>query len=238
MAEAQQTARSAHKPAALEFSFNESVFEPLHSGALYWRAKQTLLVADLHLEKLSSFASRGQFLPPYDTGMTLLRLETDIRTTGSQRVIALGDSFHRNEGVHTLLDQDRARLDRLTQIAEWVWLSGNHDAKPHGIGGHCRPSLREGNFSFHHEPRVGTAGQVSGHLHPAARVYINGRSARRRCFVFDQETLILPAYGASTGSLNILGPAFAGLFKLHDLKVLMLGRDRIYPVNPKRLAAG
>ena len=33
-------------------------------GALYWREHQLLAVADLHLEKGSSFAARGQMLPP------------------------------------------------------------------------------------------------------------------------------------------------------------------------------
>ena len=35
-------------------------FEPLPSGALYWHARETLLVADLHFEKMASFARRGQ----------------------------------------------------------------------------------------------------------------------------------------------------------------------------------
>ena len=55
-------------------------------------------------------------------------------------------------------------------------------------------------------------GLVAGHLHPAAHIYIDGRSTRRACFVHDNRLLILPAYGASTGSINILSPAFVGLF--------------------------
>ena len=37
------------------------------AGALYWPEQNLLAVADLHLEKGSSFAARGQLLPPYDT---------------------------------------------------------------------------------------------------------------------------------------------------------------------------
>ena len=44
------------------------------SGALYWPARRLLLVADLHLEKGSSYAKRGQMLPPYDSRETLSRL--------------------------------------------------------------------------------------------------------------------------------------------------------------------
>ena len=62
-------------------------FEPLLSGALFWRAESMLLVADLHFEKFSSFARRGRMLPPYDTGLTLKRLERDLDRTGAERVV-------------------------------------------------------------------------------------------------------------------------------------------------------
>lgn len=89
-----------------------------------------------------------------------------------------------------------------------------------------------------HEPRRGQTGLVAGHLHPAARIAMEGRSTRRPCFVHDNRLLILPAYGASTGAINILSPAFVGLFHWPALEVVMLGRDRVYPVSPRRLAPG
>src|SRR6185437_15712388 len=98
-------------------------FQPLPSGALYWPAERTLIVADLHLEKLSSFARRGQLLPPYDTRLTLARLAGDLLRTGAQSVIALGDSFHRDEGTASLLAADRLALEGLTGRARWYWLS-------------------------------------------------------------------------------------------------------------------
>ncbi|MBS3849528.1 MULTISPECIES: ligase-associated DNA damage response endonuclease PdeM [Devosia] len=210
-------------------------FEPLPSGALYWHSRQTLLVADLHLEKMSSFARRGQMLPPYDTGMTLSRLEADLRRTGAQRLVSLGDSFHRDEGTTTLSETDRARLDRLTGLAEWLWLAGNHDPRPHVLGGQCRNEVTLDGLVLTHEPRRGTVGLMAGHLHPAAHIQIEGRSTRRPCFVHDNRLMILPAYGASTGSINILSAAFNGLFHLPGLEVTMLGKDRTYPVSPKRL---
>ena len=213
-------------------------FEPLPSGGLYWHAQRTLLVADLHLEKMSSFARRGQMLPPYDTGLTLARLEADLRRTGAERLVSLGDSFHRDEGTTTLTDADRARLDGMTDMAEWLWLSGNHDPRPHALGGRCLPLVELAGLTLAHEPRRGTMGLVAGHLHPAARLYMDGRSTRRACFVHDNRLLILPAYGSSTGTLNILSPAFVGLFHWPALEVTMLGRDRTYPVSPRRLVRG
>lgn len=218
--------------------FGGEIFVPLASGALYWPELEALLVADLHLEKLSSYARSGQLLPPYDTGMTLGRLERDIETTGARRVFALGDSFHRDEGTATLLDRDKARLSGLTGALEWVWIAGNHDPAPHGLGGICCAQMAVSGCMLRHEPAVGIAGLIAGHLHPAARVAMNGKSSRKRCFVWDDDLMILPAYGASTGSLNILSPAFSGLFDRAGLKVMMLGRNRVYPVGAHRLVAG
>src|SRR5262245_22683038 len=49
-------------------------FLPVAAGARYWESEDTLLVADLHLEKGAAFAARGMMLPPYDTRSTLQRL--------------------------------------------------------------------------------------------------------------------------------------------------------------------
>jgi DNA ligase-associated metallophosphoesterase len=218
--------------------FAGHMFEPLASGALYWRAEKMLLVADLHLEKMSSFARRGQMLPPYDTGLTLRRLEQDLVETGAATVIALGDSFHRDEGTASLQDLDRARLDGLMERCEWIWLSGNHDPTPHQLGGRCLAQFAHRGLTLTHEPQRSVDGLISGHLHPAARVLMNGRSVRRGCFVHDSRLMIMPAYGVSTGTLNILSPAFIGLFAWSEIKVTMMGRDRLYPVSPKRLVGG
>ena len=218
--------------------FSGQIFEPLLSGALHWPVQRTLLVADLHLEKMSAFARTGQMLPPYDTGITLARLEADLRRTGAQRLVSLGDSFHRNEGVSTLSELDRARIDAMTDMAEWVWLSGNHDPAPHALGGQCRSSLDVAGLTLMHEPQRDARGLIAGHLHPAARVAMAGRTSRNPCFVHDNRLMILPAYGASTGSINILSAAFMGLLHWPGLEVTMLGRDRLYPVSPRRLVRG
>ena len=215
--------------------FSGHNFEPLPSGALYWHAQQTLLVADLHLEKMSSFAPRGQMLPPYDTGLTLARLEADLRRTGAQRLVALGDSFHRPEASNLLAKSDRMRLDTLAERVECIWLSGNHDPAPNGLAGTAMAELVLAGLTLTHEPRRGISGLIAGHLHPAAHIQMDGRSTRRPCFVHDNRLMILPAYGASTGSINILSAAFEGLFYLPGLEVTMLGKDRTYPVSRKRL---
>lgn len=213
-------------------------FEPLPSGALYWHARQTLLVADLHFEKMASFARRGQMLPPYDTGMTLSRLEADLRRTGARKLISLGDTFHRADSSKLLGNAERLRLDAIVEAVDCTWLSGNHDPAPHAIGGLCCAELELDGLTLSHEPIKGKTGLVAGHLHPAARIAVDGRTARSACFVHDNRVLILPAYGSSTGALNILSPAFLGLLNWSAVEVTMLGRDRTYPVSAKRLVRG
>jgi DNA ligase-associated metallophosphoesterase len=235
---AARVAADGEEAATVFLRFAGQMFEPLVSGALWWPSEQALLVADLHLEKLSSYAKRGSLLPPYDTSLTLKRLADDVERTGAREVVALGDSFHRDEGTSTLLDADRLRLAALMGRVRWTWISGNHDPSPHALGGACVEAVERGGLTFAHHPRRGTAGLVAGHLHPAARVVADGRSVRRPCFVHDGRLLVLPAYGASTGTLNIVSPAFAGLLDWQALEVTMIGRGRVYPVSPRRLVGG
>ena len=86
-----------------------------------------------------------------------------------------------------------------------------------------------------HEPQPGLQpGEVSGHLHPAARVKSLRGSVRRRCFVTDAERLILPAFGAYAGGLNVRDPAFAGLFTRPPLAGA-LGFGRVHAVGWRSL---
>src|SRR5262245_63252260 len=78
------------------------------AGALYWPDEGLLAVADLHLEKGSSFAARGILLPPYDTATTLARLGALVARYAPRVVIALGDNFHDGDGPSRIVPRDRA----------------------------------------------------------------------------------------------------------------------------------
>ncbi len=115
------------------------------AGALYWPQERLLAVADLHLEKGSSFAARGSLLPPYDTADTLARLRRLIETYAPRCVIALGDSFHDRGGGNRLSDRDRAHLAALQRGRDWIWIAGNHDPAPiAGIAGRLPRRSRSG----------------------------------------------------------------------------------------------
>ncbi len=111
-------------------------------GALYWPEQGLLAVADLHLEKGSSFAARGVLLPPYDTAATLARLARLIARYAPRCVVALGDSFHDGGGPARLGRDDRENLSVLQRGRDWIWITGNHDPEPAAdIGGVFQPTL-------------------------------------------------------------------------------------------------
>jgi uncharacterized protein len=203
-------------------------------GALYWPEQGLLAVADLHLEKGSSFAVRGQLLPPYDTAATLARLARLIARYAPRCVMALGDSFHDGGGPGRLSVEDRENLKALQRGRDWIWMTGNHDPEPAiNIGGVFESSLTVGILSFRHLP-TGADGEIAGHLHPVARVAHRGRTVSRRCFAADATRLVMPAFGAFTGGLNIRDAAFADLFGTLKFTAHMLGEDRLYAFAAKR----
>lgn len=203
-------------------------------GGLYWHEHGLLAVADLHLEKGSSFAARGQLLPPYDTASTLARLSHLIADYRPRCVVALGDSFHDGGGPARLGDGDREGLRSMQHGREWIWLTGNHDPEPaDGIGGTFTDSLTLGPLTFRHLPSD-TPGEVSGHLHPVARISHRGRAVSRRCFAADKTRMVMPAFGAFTGGLNVRDAAFADLFGTLAFTAHLLGDGRLYSFAAKR----
>ncbi|MBI1204720.1 MAG: ligase-associated DNA damage response endonuclease PdeM [Rhodopseudomonas sp.] len=207
------------------------------SGALYWPEQGLLAVSDLHLEKGSSFAVRGQLLPPYDTAATLSRLTQLIARYAPRVVVALGDSFHDGGGPARLADSDRQQLTAMQRGRDWIWITGNHDPDPaDGIGGVFQHALEIGVLTFRHLP-TGAPGEIAGHLHPVARISQRGRSIRRRCFAADAKRMVMPAFGAFTGGLNVRDAAFADLFGTLVFTAHMLGDSRLYAFPAKRCLA-
>lgn len=213
----------------------EVVFRP--SGALWFEAESVLVVADLHLEKGSAYARRGQMLPPYDTAETLARLSREIEALAPRTVVFLGDGLHDREAEDRIAPLDAARLAELAAGRTLVWVRGNHDPDgPRRLPGEAVVEAAVSGLALRHEPSPGTRrGEAAGHLHPSARVAARGRSVRRRCFITDGERLILPAFGAYAGGLNVRDIAFAGLFVQAPLAVA-LGPRRAHAVAWAALA--
>jgi len=224
-------------PARCEIALNGARLIPDLSGALLWPDRRTLVVADLHLEKGSSYDRHT--LPPYDSAATIRALERVLDRHRPETVICLGDSFHDRRAAERLPEQERARVHALAGRHDWIWIAGNHDpAPPADWGGRVEQELTLGPLIFRHaaDPARRAAGEVSGHYHPKASVRVRGRRVSARCFVADARRLVLPAFGAYTGGLDVRDPAIAGLFA-RGFRAHLLGRNGIYSYPGSALGA-
>ena len=188
----------------VRFSFAGHDLVALPQGALFWPARRALLVADLHFEKASWFASRGQMLPPYDSIATLADLTAIAMTTGAEEIWCLGDSFHDARGCDRLPERATMMLRALTAARRWTWITGNHDAALiDRCGGAVIAEAEVDGLVLRHEAdRSETRPELSGHYHPKLRLRVRGRHVSRRCFVATPSKLILPAFGSLTGGLD------------------------------------
>jgi DNA ligase-associated metallophosphoesterase len=195
-------------------SFAGEEFALVQDRALYWPRERALLVADLHLEKASFYATHGQMLPPYDSRETLERVATAIRETGARRVFTLGDNFHDSAGPSRLEPHAAGMLAALVRATDWVWITGNHDsAMEAAAGGTLAEELAIAGLILRHQARAGeTRPEVSGHYHPRLQITVRERAIRRPCAVVSGakdhwDRMILPAFGALAGGMNAADPA-------------------------------
>src|SRR5262245_50329553 len=210
-----------------------------NSGALYWPGQHALLVADLHLEDRSSRSERSPFLPPCAARQTLVRLAEVLDRYEPAIVIALGDSL-RDRGAAMRVGAEELEILRMLQEdREWVWLGDNPDAHlVRELGGRTCGELEISGIALRHHPASGSVThEIGACMRPAARLSMYGYSIRRACFVGTGRRLVMPAFGAVAGGLNVLDDAFRPLFGNGGMAVWMLGQEGLYPVATRFLEA-
>lgn len=211
------------------FLFADHEFVAAGEAALFWPAQTALLVADLHLEKASSYAATGQMLPPYDSRATLSELAGLVSRFDAQAVWCLGDNFH-DDGGESRLEAAAADLLRsLTAALDWRWVVGNHDP---GIGSNWGGAVFDemvvdGMVLRHEAKPTDSQPEMSGHFHPKLRQHLRGRMVSRRCFVRSKTKLILPAFGALTGGLDADHDAISKACGGQKLEALMPAAGRV-----------
>lgn len=211
---------------AISFQGEALLLDP--AGVLVWPRRSLIAVADLHFEKGSACAARGQLLPPWDTRQTLQRLADVLDRYRPATVLALGDSFHDGRGAARLASEDAVLLAAMAGACRFVWIRGNHDpAPPRGLPGLAAKDWQEDGLAFRHQADPDGRGEVSGHFHPKARIATRAGHIVRPCFVGDANRLILPAFGAYTGGLDIASPAIARLFP-EGCRAHVLGTGRLF----------
>lgn len=206
------------------------------TGAIFWPAENTLIVADLQLSSGSYLIGNDVVLPPYDTDSAFEKLEEALDRYDPERVIALGNSFAglSPDGLsHHQLDW----LQDMMEDRDWYWVSGrDRFGLPDGIGGTLVPQLMLSGIKFRGEAvRAPVANEIAGGLHPVAQVSQYGHVIRGRCFVTNGMRLILPSVGNYAEGTNVLSSAYDPYLAQGALFVWFLCQGRVHPVAPPQL---
>lgn len=209
----------------ISFAGHDFLFDS--SGALYWPLHSMLIIADAHLEKGSSFASRGYTLPPYDSHATLSRVEELCGKFLPRQILILGDFFHDTNAYQRLSPESLQLFQRL-QTFPIIWVKGNHDLdyKPEGVD--VYDEFEKDGIIFRHEALKDKENEISGHFHPKSEFTYKGEFFRGRCFIEDGKKLILPAFGAYTGGLSIKSNAISQLFSKQPRSYIIIN-DTVLP---------
>lgn len=179
----------------------------LPSKLVWWPDQNTLLMADSHFGKASTFRKAGLAVPSGTTSKMLAILTQYVMTLKAQTIVVLGDLLHSNVPAQNDFELELTEWRRHNSALRLVLVKGNHDRRAHsfyaqlGIEVHEALSLRIGPFLLSHAPEDATGSEFSlcGHIHPSIRF----EKVKLPCFWLRANQLVLPAFGEFTGTANI-----------------------------------
>lgn len=197
-------------PERCELMLGDQQLQLLPQRALWWPARQTLVVADVHLHKDHARRRRGLALPQGAQDEDLAKLDTLLAQTGARQLLVLGDLLHEApqpdhagwRGIHDW----RARHASLRMLL----LPGNHDRQAAQIAAlfdaECLDdaTVLDGLALHHAPPDDVSMPSLAGHLHPVLQIAAGARQRLRApVFWLRGQRLVLPAFGALTGGWPI-----------------------------------
>ncbi len=203
-------------------------------GVLFWLEKEIAIVSDLHLEKGSSYASSGQYVPPYDSEETLLKLLDILNNYKVRKVILLGDTFHDKDAFLRMMPKVRFLFEDFTKKYEVIFILGNHENKIKIEGIKFHQEYIVDNIHFLHEAIQENINQISGHFHPVASIKVSSKKITSKCLIHSNNHIILPSFGEFTGGLNINDPALKS-FISEDYNIYFLTKKSIYKFSNKEI---
>ena len=189
-------------------NFYNHEFKINNDGILFWLEKKIAVVSDLHLEKGSSFASSGQFVPPFDSEETLNKLINFLKIHEVKVIILLGDTFHDRGALNRMSSKVKSIFDSLVENYEIIFVLGNHENKMKSAFIKFYERYIVDDIHFLHEAVLEKKYQISGHFHPVASLKINSKQITEKCLIHSENHIIMPAFGEFTGGLNINNPVF------------------------------
>jgi uncharacterized protein len=231
-----QPAATLHDIGAARLLVSGKSFIADPTGAIYWPAENTLIVADLHLSNCSYLEGHDVLLPPYDTASSFEKLEEALDRYDPDKIVALGNSFG-GFSSGGLTQHQNDWLQDMMEGREWYWVTGHENSVlPDGVGGEAVPHLKAGGITFRAAAvRAPVANEIAGGLHPVAQVSQYGHLMRGRCFVTNGMRLILPSIGNYAAGTNVLSPDFDPFLAQGGLFVSFISQGCVRFVPPPQL---
>ena len=196
------------KPLPITYAGHTVWLLPEH--ALWWPQGRALFIADLHLGKAATYRALGQPVPSGTTLENLRRLSQLVAHYQPAQLVFLGDFLHaRQARTASVLHELEAWRQSHAQL-RCTLVRGNHDSRAGdpplalNISVVDEPYLVGPFAACHYPQKHATHAVLAGHLHPAVRLQGLARDRLRLpCFVFEQRSAILPAFGEFTGSYTV-----------------------------------
>ena len=186
----------------MKITIQNNHFQLACSGVSYWEEQKALLVADVHLGKISHFRKYGSAVPQSAIQTNFVRLDEAVTEFQPQKIIFLGDLFHSALNAEWNLFENWLQK----QQAEIILIAGNHDIiSPihyEELGVKIYQELQIDNFRLTHHPEENESDfNICGHIHPGYRlVGLAKQHLKLKCFFRSKNQLILPAFGEFTGA--------------------------------------
>ena len=171
-------------------------------GAAYWPEQEVLLVADVHLGKVSHFRKHGSAVPLKATSQNFVKLDQLRKEFDPEHIVFLGDLFHSSLNMEwNMFEEWVGHIDNRVHL-----IAGNHDIisplKYEALGIKIYSDVTVSGFHLSHHPvDLKDHFNICGHIHPGFKMRGNGKQMLKLpCFFRSANQMILPAFGEFTGN--------------------------------------
>lgn len=209
----------------MQLKIQQQHFVLHHSGAIYWEDYKILLIADVHLGKVTHFRKHGIAVPKDSANENFNRLGHVIEDFQPEKVCFLGDLFHSYENTEWLRFKD---FIQTYPAIHFILVKGNHDIIPASRYFQLHIKV-ENEFIIdeflltHHPEERENFFNFCGHIHPAVQLQgVGKQSITLRCFLQKPQQMILPVFGNFTGNYTMRPSEHDQVFVIGDSEVVSL----------------
>ncbi|SEN58696.1 putative phosphoesterase [bacterium A37T11] len=201
------------------------ILELLPEKALWLPEYRMLVLADLHIGKITHFRKAGIYMPPINSQPDLLLLQQLVDRYKPESLTFLGDLFHSQANSEWLHLKEFLAFNQSLNV---MLIRGNHDILPDHYFSQSHidvlDELQVGNLLLTHQP-ISNPGQsllnIAGHIHPGYLLQVPGRQYYKlSCFYWQEQTFLLPAFGRYTGLYLLKKDTNSKIYVIAGEKVL------------------